>query len=111
ARQVVIFAQTSHLDIDWQKTFPDYYQSYVESILLEARALMQAQPRERYAIAEMAFLQKHLTAHPEEAAPLRALAQSGALRIVGGGETSPDTLLPELEMLLRDYQQGFSIAQ
>jgi len=111
AKKVVVFAQNSHLDIDWQKTFPDYYQSFVESIFLEARGLMQAQPRARYSIAEMAYLQKHLTAHPEEAAALQKLAAAGALRVVGGGRTSPDTLLPETELLLRDYLQGVRFAE
>src|SRR5262249_39750049 len=56
-------------------------------------------------------VQKHLAAHPEEEAPLRALAVSGALRVVGGGDTSPDTLLPELEMLVRDYLHGTRMAE
>src|SRR5438105_3894336 len=111
AQRVVIFAQNSHLDVDWQKTFPDYYASYVEAILLESRQLLNAQPRARYSVAEMAYLQKHLQSHPEESAALHALAASGALRVVGGGRTSPDTLLPETEMLLRDYLYGVRFAE
>lgn len=110
AQRVMIFAQTAHLDVDWQKTFPDYYASYVESILLESRALLERQPRAAYGVAEMAYLERHLAQHPEEAAPLRALAARGALRVVGGGRTSPDTLLPETELLVRDFLFGAQFA-
>jgi hypothetical protein len=111
AKQVILFAQTSHLDIDWQKSFDDYYASFVETALLQARQLMDAQPRAFYSIAEMAYLQRHLQAHPEELAALQADARRGALRIVGGGMTSPDTLLPESEMLFRDLLRGVRFSE
>ena len=111
AAQVIVFAQTSHLDIDWQRTFDDYYETYVGDALVQARQLLQAQPRAFYSIAEMAYLQQHVTAHPEELAPLQALARKGAFRIVGGGMTSPDTLLPEPEMLFRDLLYGVRFSE
>ncbi len=111
AKQVIVFAQTSHLDIDWQRTFDDYYASFVEGALLQARQVLQAQPRAFYSIAEMAYLQQHVTAHPEELAPLQALARKGAFRVVGGGMTSPDTLLPEPEMLFRDLLYGVRFSE
>ena len=110
ARTVVVFAQTSHLDIDWQQTFDDYYASFVEQIFLDARQLLDAQPRASYSIAEMAYLGHHLEQHPEEQAALVGHAARGALRIVGGGVTSPDTLLPETELLLRDFELGARFA-
>jgi hypothetical protein len=78
---------------------------------LRARQLLDAQPRAFYSIAEMAFLQQHVRAHPEELAPLQAQARRGALRIVGGGMTSPDTLLPESEMLFRDLLYGIRFSE
>jgi hypothetical protein len=111
AQHVLFLGQSSHLDIDWQKTFDDYYSSYVESIFLQARALMDSDPRAYYAVAEMAYLKHHLAVHPEELAPLQADVARGALRIVGGGITSPDTLLPETEMLARDYLYGIELAE
>lgn len=110
AQTVLVFAQTAHLDIDWQKTFSGYYTSYVENILREARGILDAQPRAFYSVAEMAFLKHHVAAHPEETAPLVAHARRGALRVVGGGMTSPDTLLPETELLARDFLFGTSFA-
>ena len=111
AQTVIVFAQTAHLDIDWQKTFDDYYSTWVESIFLAARPILDAQPRAFYSVAEMAYLAQHLQAHPEELAPLQAHAARGALRIVGGGMTSPDTLLPEGEMLARDFLYGIQFAE
>jgi hypothetical protein len=106
ATTVIIFAQNSHLDIDWQKTLPDYYQTWVERILLEARQMLDASPRAYYSIAEMAYLEHHLAMHPEELDPLKKHAARGAFRIVGGGMTSPDSNLPETEILIRDYLYG-----
>jgi len=48
AKQVIVFAQTSHLDIDWQRTFDDYYESFVAAALIQARQVLQAQPRAFY---------------------------------------------------------------
>ncbi len=111
AKQVLLLAQTSHLDIDWQKTFADYYSTWVETAFLQARQVLDSQPRAFYSIAEMAYLQQHVQAHPEELAPLKADAARGALRIVGGGMTSPDTLLPEPEMLFRDLLYGVRFSE
>src|ERR1700722_10179906 len=111
AQHVLFLGQSSHLDVDWQKTFDDYYSSYVESIFLQARALMDSDPRAFYSVAEMAYLKHHLEVHPEEVAALRADVARGALRIVGGGVTSPDTLLPEPEMLARDYLYRIEFAE
>jgi len=111
AKYVLVLGQNAHLDIDWQMTFDDYYSSYVENIFLQARQLMDSDPRAFYAIAEMAYLKHHLEVHPEETAALRADVARGALRIVGGGVTSPDTLLPEPEMLARDYLYGIEFAE
>jgi hypothetical protein len=111
AKTVIVFGQNAHLDIDWQKTFDDYYSTWVEQIFLQARQILDAQPRAFYSVAEMAYLQNHLLVHPEELAPLKTASQRGALRIVGGGMTSPDTLLPEPEMLFRDLLYGVKFAE
>jgi hypothetical protein len=111
AKQVIVFGQNAHMDIDWQMTFDDYYTTFVGQLLTEARQILQQQPRAFYAVAEMAYLQNHLTMHPEELAPLLAASRAGSLHIVGGGMTSPDTLLPETELLLRDYLYGIQFAE
>jgi len=59
----------------------------------------------------MAYLEEHLRVHPEELAALQGHAKRGALRIVGGGMTSPDTLLPESEVLFRDLLYGVRFSE
>src|SRR5262245_24473276 len=111
ATRVIIFGQNSHLDIDWQHTFDDYYAMFVEPAFLSAHQILDEQPRAFYSIAAMAYLQRHVATHPEELAALRAAAETGQLRVVGGGLTSPDTLLPETEMLARDFLYGIQFAE
>src|SRR5262249_57102396 len=57
-----------------------------------------------YSIAEMGFLQRFVEAQPDRLDALRAVGQD--LRIVGGGITSPDNLLPTGEAFIRDYLVG-----
>jgi alpha-mannosidase len=103
---VIVFQQSAHLDIDWQHTFDDYYDRWVGTLLIEARQILDAQPRAHYSITEMGFLQRHLAYHPEELEPLQRHAARGTFHIIGGGMTSPDTLLPETEMIFRDFYYG-----
>lgn len=111
ATRVIVFGQSSHLDIDWQHTFDDYYTQYVGDAFEQARGILDDQPRAFYSVAEMAYLQHHVAQHPEELDALRAASQSGRLRIVGGGMTSPDTLMPETELLARDFLYGIRFAE
>lgn len=106
AERVIVFSQSAHLDWDWMMTFEDYYQRYVESIFSAAHGLMKADPRYFYSICEVDFLERHLLAHPEQKADLVSWIRSGQLRIVGGGMSSPGTLLPAGESILRDYYYG-----
>ncbi|MFI5300138.1 MAG: hypothetical protein ACHREM_18785, partial [Polyangiales bacterium] len=106
AAHVAIFSQSSHLDIDWQRTFDDYYTAFVDTAFTSANQVLQSQPRAFYSVAEMAYLQHHLSVHPEQLAQIRSEVASGQYRVVGAGMTSPDTLLPEGEMLARDYLFG-----
>lgn len=120
ARRVAIVSQSSHLDWDWHHTFEDYftgplvdpllflYPGPVDTILSDATALMLAhhgsQARYYYSIAEMGFLARFVDAHPGVAKSLRSVGHD--LRIVGGGITSPDNLLPNGEAFIRDYLVG-----
>ncbi len=108
---VIVLAQTSHMDVDWRLTFDGYYSMYVENILTSAHDLLVADPAYRYQVAEMAYLSHHLAQHPEQAADFHDAAMRGALRIVGGGTTSPDTLMPTTEPLVRDYLRGSVFAE
>src|SRR4029450_11356994 len=120
ASRVVIISQSSHLDWDWRHTFEDYFAGplvdpflfllpgTVDTILSEAVGLMTqfhgSGVPYYYSVAEMGFLARFVQAHPELLEPLRAVGND--LRIVGGGVTSPDSLLPPGESFIRDYLVG-----
>ncbi len=108
---VVMLGANSHLDIDWLYTFDEYYRRFVGTILSGAQRLLDAEPEYRYSVAEMAFLAEHLRQHPEQAASFRAAAGRGALRVVGGAMTTPDTILPTTEALTRDFLRGSLVAE
>ena len=108
AQRVMLLSQSSHLDWDWLKTFDAYYTGQVDGVLTDAVGLLSqfhgAPAHYYYSIAEMGYLQRFVSAHPELLAPLRAAGND--LRIVGGGITSPDNLLPSGEAFIRDYLVG-----
>src|SRR5262249_21491284 len=120
ASRVVIISQSSHLDWDWRHTFEDYFSGPlvdpllfvlpgpVDTILSDAVGLMTrfygSGAPYYYSVAEMGYLARFVQAHPELLAPLHAVGND--LRIVGGGVTSPDSLLPPGESFIRDYLVG-----
>jgi len=109
AERVLILSQSSHLDIDWKKTFDQYYVDHVEQVFLDAEAILDRDPKAYYSVAEMAFLAQHVAVHGAGTWPRHA--ESGHARIVGGGMTTPDTLLPTDEALIRDYLLGTVFAE
>src|SRR5215475_15092911 len=122
ASRVVIISQSSHLDWDWRHTFEVYFAGPladplllllpgpVDTILSDAVGLMTQYHGTGvpyyYSVAEMGYLARFVQAHPELLEPLHAVGQD--LRIVGGGITSPDNLLPPGEAFIRDYLVGKS---
>ncbi len=108
AGRVLIISQSSHLDWDWLHTFDQYFNLSVDAVLTNALQLLtqyhDAPAHYFYSVAEVAYLQRFVAAHPDL---LQTLQQTGPdLRIVGGGMTSPDNLLPSGEAFIRDYLVG-----
>lgn len=108
AARTIIFSQSSHLDWDWLLSFDDYFTQRVEPIFLQAFGLLSqfhtAPAHYYYSVAEVGYLQRFAAAHPEMIEGLRQVGND--LRIVGGGITSPDNLLPTGEAFIRDYLVG-----
>ena len=109
AARVLVLSQSSHLDVDWVRTFDEYYQGQVRDIFDRAQAWLDAEPGAVYSIAEVAFLERYVAERGAEA--LRPHVESGRLRLVGGGLTSPDTVLPTEEALLHDFLAGSLFAE
>lgn len=114
AEHVVILSHAAHMDWDWLNKFiynanqtPPQYTSYfscgercmADSILGFATQNLQ-DTSYYYSICEMGFLQIFANDRPAEFSQMK---NSGNLRIVGGGITSPDNLLPSGEGFIRNF--------
>lgn len=106
ASRVVVISQSSHLDLNFLDTFDGYWEKSVRDVLQTSLALLDAKPGYRYSVAEVAWLRRYWDEHPESREAMRRLAQGGALHVVGGGLSSPDSLLPGDESLVRDFLLG-----
>ncbi len=122
AKRILILSQAAHLDWDWQNWFstntnnkypPDqaYYfnpdsgisPQPADSVYRQAFNLLTSFDDYFYSTCEMGFLQAFAEAYPTE---FEAMRDSGRLRIVGGGITSPDNLLPNGETFIRNFLVG-----
>jgi alpha-mannosidase len=115
APRVALLQQSSHLDWDWLLTFEDYYQRSVDQIFTDVLDILQVPGGTAgaagYSVAEVAYVARFVDAHPDAAAQLRAAGRR--FRVLGGGITSPDNLLPEGEAFVRNFLVGrrFTAAQ
>lgn len=111
ASQVLFLGQTSHMDWDWVNTYPDYYYSKVEEILAHGFTLVennyQNKPDYHFAVSEVGFYEKFLAENPSKAS--RLVEISDKFRSLGIGITTPDNLLPNGEVFIRNYLVGKSI--
>jgi alpha-mannosidase len=105
---VLVISQSSHLDWDWLFDFESYFVGQVDEIFLKAFDLLALHaddsPGFYYSIAEVGFLERFFDAHPQLHPRIASVGNN--LRIVGGGITSPDNLLPNGEAFMRDYLVG-----
>ncbi len=114
ATRVVIFSHDAHMDWDWLNPFPynvnktgPSYQYYfqgntqpADSILSLATQNLSASSAYYYSVCEMGFLRAFAGNKPSL---FNSMKNTGRLRVVGGGITSPDNLLPNGETFVRDY--------
>lgn len=106
ARTVLIFGETSHWDPNWLLTSEEYYQRRVSKILDEVLDELEREPRRVFSIESLFFLQLYWERRPERRELIRRLVTERRLRFTGTGVTTPDTLLPSTEAILRDYLHG-----
>lgn len=129
---VAILSTSAHMDWDWLERFPilvndedvgyfsptDYDRKPADTILQNATNYlvknMQPIPPNSggpfsyyYDVCEIGFLRAFCEDAAQGAQRIQALKSVGnRLRIVGGGTTSPDNLLPNGEAFIRDYLVG-----
>ena len=106
AREVVVVAESTHWDPDWLLTSTEYLRLMVAPTLDRALDALDAEPRRIYSLECTFFPDAYLRARPERREQFVRLANEGRLCFTGSGVTTPDTLLPEDELLLRDLLEG-----
>lgn len=123
ADRVIIFSHNAHMDWDWLNTFPynvdksppvfnscyfpcgwcgntSCHTYPADSILSLATEKLVEDSAYYYSVCEMGFLRAFAENKPQKFAQMKA---SNRMRIVGGGITSPDNLLPHGEAFFRNF--------
>lgn len=122
ATALIVLEQFSHLDWDWLNSFPQnctgedpYDAGYfggnrqpANVIYSQAHDLLAGSADYTYATCEMGFLQAFGNAYPQL---LQEMVATGRLRIIGGGITSPDSLLSHGETFIRNFVVGLQWMQ
>ena len=106
AKQVLVFGESSHWDPNWLHTTEEYYQLCIPRIFERVLLALEREPRRVFSIESLFFLQHYWQSNPAQRERLRSLINQRRLRLTGTGITTPDTVLPDTEAILRDYADG-----
>lgn len=106
AERVLVFGETSHWDPNWLQSSEGYYSNRIKQVMDEVIDELEREPRRIFSAECVFFLRLYWERQPEQRESLRRLMENGQLRLTGTGLTTPDTLLPETEAILRDYLLG-----
>jgi hypothetical protein len=106
AARVLLFAESSHWDTNWLETSEGYFKKRVEPILDAVLGALRADPERVYCIESLFFLKLYWERREEVRDEIRARFGSRQLRVLSTSFTTPDTLLPHSESILRDFQLG-----
>jgi len=106
AKQVIVFGESSHWDPNWLLTSEGYFNYRVRHVLDKALEELTKEPRRIFSVECVFFLQMYWDRRPEMRGLMRDLINEGRLRLTGSGITTPDTLLPLSEAIIRDYLMG-----
>ncbi len=106
AARVLVFSESSHWDTNWLLTSEEYFRARLEPIFAAVLAALTDDKARVYCIESVFFLKLFWERHPEEQPRLRALLERRQLRVLTSSFTTPDTLLPHPEAILRDFHLG-----
>ena len=106
AERVMVVAESTHWDPDWVLTSREYYRYMVRKALERAINELTIEPRRVFDVECVFFLRKYFERSPHRRQTVVDLVNNGQLRFTGSGITTPDTLLPSEEALIRDLLTG-----
>ncbi len=106
ARRVLVFSESSHWDTNWLQTSEEYFRGRIEPILAAVLAALAQDPLRIYCVESVFFLKLFWERHPEARERIRHLIERRQLRLLSSSFTTPDTLLPHPEAILRDFHLG-----
>jgi hypothetical protein len=106
AAHVLVFSESSHWDTNWLQTSDEYFDRRLRPIFAGILAALEEDPHRIYCIESVFFLKLYFERHPEQRERVRAVIERRQLRILSSSFTTPDTLLPHPEAILRDYHLG-----
>jgi len=106
AERVLIFTETSHWDPDWMLKAKEYFQIRVGPHLDQALQELQKDERRVYSVECAFFLRMFLESRPTKLDNVVDLVNQRRMRLMGSAVTTPDTIVPPTEAILRDYLLG-----
>jgi hypothetical protein len=106
AERVLVFGESSHWDTNWLRTSEEYFRERIDAVFEAVFAALEREAHRVFAIESVFFLKLYWERRRHRRERLRELLHSGRLRLLGASMTTPDTLLPNTETILRDYLLG-----
>ena len=106
AARVLVLTESSHWDPNWLLTSEGYFGLRVRRNLRQAVRELLADPGRVYSVECVFFLRMFYERVPACRSAVRQLVNEGRLRMMGSGVTTPDTIVPPTELLIRDYLLG-----
>lgn len=106
AARVMVVTESTHWDPNWLFTSTEYFRFCVRRTLDRAIDALVEEPRRVFSLECAFFPDLYWDRRPSRRGSFRDLVNEGRLRFTGSGVTTPDTLLPDDELLLRDLLIG-----
>lgn len=106
AERILVLGESSHWDPNWLCTSEEYFALRVRKTLKRAIEALEREPTRVYSAESVFYLKMFWEKEPAYRERMRALVNAGRLRITSPSVTTPDTLLPDTEALMRDFLYG-----
>ena len=105
ADRVVFLIPFSHWDTDWHQDF-DAYSKLADQNILKAIQLAKQNPRYRFTLEQVLFVQHFWETHPDSRADLITLVKNRQITFAWAGITQPDTSLVAPSVQVHNLQLG-----